>query len=173
MNALMEEYVNIGKMGKTHGTNGELKCQVKDPYLDDFFDAEVVFLALQGNKVPFFIAASRGEGTLIVKFEEVDSREDALPLAGAELFLRAADLAAGPPDILPDFSFLEGFRIIDQQAGEVGIIEEVLEFPQQIMAVLQYQGRELLIPLNDAFIIEIDEPAQRILMALPDGLLEL
>jgi 16S rRNA processing protein RimM len=169
----MEDYVYIGRMGKTHGTAGELKCFVEDDFVDDFLDAQAVFLALQGKKVPFFIDSSRGENTLIIKFEEVDSREDALPLAGCEIFLRQEDISDGAGEDSPDFSFLEGFLIIDQQAGEVGAIEQILEFPQQIMAVLLYQGRELLIPLNDEFIIQMDEPAKRILMDLPDGLLEL
>lgn len=63
--------------------------------------------------------------------------------------------------------------LVDQNAGEIGHITEVLEMPQQEMAAVQYQGREVLIPLNEQFIIEVDHATQKVLMDLPEGLLNL
>lgn len=169
----METYISVGKTGKTHGIDGELKFFIEDEFLDDFLDAPAVFLTVAGKQVPFFIESVRGESNLIIKLEEVDSREVALPLAGAEVFLREQDVSQGVSAAMPDFAYLEGYTIKDVNAGVIGPIEEVVEFPQQLMAVLTYGGKEILIPLNDQFILKIDEAARRIDMELPEGLLGL
>nr|HQU60245.1 hypothetical protein [Saprospiraceae bacterium] len=74
----METYISVGKTGKTHGIDGELKFFIEDAFLDDFLDAPAVFLTVAGKQVPFFIESVRGESNLIIKLEEVDSREAAL-----------------------------------------------------------------------------------------------
>ena len=55
----------------------------------------------------------------------------------------------------------------------MGLIEDVREYPQQFLASIQYQEKEVLIPLNEAFIVEIDKTKKLLILDLPDGLLEL
>jgi 16S rRNA processing protein RimM len=45
--------------------------------------------------------------------------------------------------------------------------------PQQEIAVVVYQNKEVLIPLNEKLIVSIDEDKKVILMDLPEGLLTL
>lgn len=169
----MEDYQEIGQTGKAFGTEGALKVKVEARFLDDFLEAPVVFLKLMGKPVPFFLEYIHNESPLIVKLEEVDSRETALGLAGKSLLLRREDIDEAALQPVFDLSALEGFRIIDQALGEVGVIEEVIELPQQMMAVLQYEEREVLIPLSDQLILNVDAEEQRITMDLPEGLLDL
>ena len=44
--------------------------------------------------------------------------------------------------------------------------------PQQFMALLSYRGKEILIPINDAFVQDIDPEKGLLYMDLPDGLLD-
>lgn len=169
----MEEYLKIGRTGKAFGTEGALKFKVEEQFLDGFFEAAVIFIEQMGKPVPFFIEGIHNEAPLIIKLEEVGSRETALELAGKDVFLRRQDLAEESLEEPFNLSALEGFRIVDRKLGEVGRIEEVLELPQQLMAVLQYKGREVLVPLNDQLIIAVDVEKQEIDMDLPEGLLEL
>ncbi|MCO6479444.1 MAG: 16S rRNA processing protein RimM [Phaeodactylibacter sp.] len=169
----MEEYLKIGRTGKAFGTEGALKFKVEEQFLDDFFDAAVIFIEQMGKPVPFFIEGLHNDAPLIIKLEEVDSRETALGLAGKDVFLRREDIADESLEQPFGLTALEGFRVIDQTAGEVGLIEEVLELPQQMVAVVQYQGREVLIPLTGQLILSVDAENREIEMALPEGLLEL
>ncbi len=169
----MEEYLKIGRTGKAFGTEGALKFKVEEQFLDDFFDAAVIFIEQMGKPVPFFIEGLHNDAPLIIKLEEVDSRETALELAGKDVFLRREDVADESLEQPFDFTALEGFRIIDRTVGEIGLIEEVLELPQQMMAVVEYQGREVLIPLTDQLILSVEAENREIEMALPEGLLEL
>lgn len=167
------DYKQIGHTRKTHGVAGELKVFIEEHFEDIFLEKERIFLEVRGSKQPFFIESVRGGGDLIVKFEDINNREDALLLQSKGVFLPASEV---PEDLEPEepgleYDGLTGFLMIDQTTGEIGRIEEVLEMPQQEMAVVQYQGREVLIPLNERFIQKTDKAEKKVFVDLPEGLL--
>ena len=172
------QYVNIGYTKKTHGIGGELKFVIEEQYLEDFLRNERIFLNVKGSQVPYFVVNVRGKGEMILKLEEVDSREAAFTLQSREVFLREQDLVPGHQRELEveeetlEYEHVAGFLLVDKTAGEVGRIEEVLDMPQQEMAFLKHKGRDVLIPLNEQFIISIDEKAKKVFADLPEGLLD-
>lgn len=172
----MEKYIEIGFSGKTHGVKGELKFSVEDAYWEDFEQADVLFLDVAGRKTPYFVDYIKSGNLLLVKFEDVSSKEAANALANRPVFMRQQDVNSGTIDAVrveDMFDLLPGYFIKQTNGTEVGEIKEVLEFPQQIMAVVSYAGKEIFIPLNDVFIKAIDQAKGTILMELPDGLLDL
>ncbi|MCB0654391.1 MAG: 16S rRNA processing protein RimM [Saprospiraceae bacterium] len=173
----MEKYIQIGFALKTHGVGGEIKFNIEDEYWDDFEEADVLFLEVSGRKTPYFVEEIKSGGSmLLVKFEDINSREEASALTSRPVFMREKDMSEKEEEDLrveDMFDLLPGYMIVDMSGKEVGEIKEVLEFPQQIMAVVDYNEREILIPLNDVFIKGIDQRKKAILMELPEGMLEL
>lgn len=171
----MENLVAIGYTKKPHGLKGELKVQIEELYLDDFLEAETIFLDLRGKKLPFFIESVREGNEILLKLEDVDSKEAADGLSSKEVFLRESDIIPlDEREMEPDdFTQFMGYQIKDTELGLIGEIEDVIEYPQQMMAALTYQDREILIPMNAAFIKEIQKENKIIIMELPEGLLEL
>lgn len=172
----MSNYIQIGFTKKTHGIGGELKVVVEEPYEDIFLEADRVFLEIKGVKQPYFIKSIRGGGDLIVLFEDVANREEALTLQSRAIFLPENELpeeALIPAEETSEHAHLVGYLLLDQALGPIGPITEVIEMPQQEMAVVQWQGREVLIPLNEQFILAVDEKAKTVRMDLPEGLLAL
>ncbi len=169
------EYVQIGFTKKTHGIRGEIKVVIEEQFEDVFLEQERVFLDIRGSKQPFFIEHVRGGGELIVQFQDVRQREDALPLQSRGLYLPASELPQETVYPIAEGVYweLNGFSLIDQTAGAIGVIEEILELPQQEMAQVRYQGKAVLIPLNDQFIRSVDKPGKRVFVDLPEGLLSL
>jgi 16S rRNA processing protein RimM len=173
-----KQYVSIGYTKKAHGLAGELKISIEAQYLEDFLHNERIFLDIKGLKIPYFVANVRGENDFILKLEEVDDRDAAFALQSREVFLREQDLLPDHARTLDvdeaglEYGHLEGFLLTDKTLGEIGRIQQILEMPQQEMAFLQYQDREVLVPLNAHYIVSIDETAQRVSMDLPDGLLD-
>lgn len=172
-------FVPIGRTRKAHGLIGELKVSIEERYLEDFLKNERVFLDLKGVKIPYFISNVRGKGEMILKLEEVDDRDAAIALQSRDIMLREQDIL---PEHAREFEFEEapgltyahlvGFLLVDEILGELSAIDEVLDMPQQEMAMLKYKGREVLVPLNEQFIRSIDEANRRVTMDLPDGLMD-
>jgi 16S rRNA processing protein RimM len=172
------QFVNIGHTRKAHGLTGEIKVSIDEQYLEDFLKNERVFIGVKNLKIPYFIANIRGKGEMIVHLEEVNDRDAAQALQSKEIFLREEDLLADDerefefPEESLEYGYLAGFSISDKTLGLIGVIDEVLEMPQQEMALLRYKNREVLIPLNDSFILDIDKNNKQVAMDLPEGLLD-
>lgn len=169
-------YIQIGFTRKTHGIRGEVKAFIEEPFEDLFFEVERIFLEIKGIKQPFFIKNIRGSGELIVKLEDINTREEALRLQSRGIFLPENEVPAELLQALQVVNFygqLVGYTLIDQTLGTVGVVQDIIQMPQQEMAVVPYQGREVLVPLVEAFILSIDEKRRHLLMNLPEGLLEL
>ena len=169
------EYTQIGFTKKAHGVKGELKIAIDEIYEDIFLSADRVFIEVRGAKMPFFIENIRGGGELIVHFEDITNKDQVIHIQSKGVFLPAAELPASieVEDDGLEYGFLEGFTIHDKNTGEVGKIEEVIDMPQQEMAIVTYKNKEILIPLNDHIIASISEAKKTVLMDLPDGLLDL
>lgn len=171
-------YILIGHTRKAHGITGELKLHVDERYLEDFLKNERIFLDVKGTKIPYFVANVRGKGEMILHLEEVDNRDTALLLQGREVYLREKDLLLEEEREIEyveetlEYEHLIGFLLVDKTLGEIGAITEVLEMPQQEMAFLKYKGREVLVPLNGQLIVEVDTPGKKVVMDLPEGLLD-
>lgn len=170
----MDQYIAIGRVSKTHGVDGALKLKIKDRYWDDFVEAKVLFIEMTGKLVPYFIEEFRGGQDPIVKFEDLDQREAAQALGGKEIFMRESDLLPASESVeIMQYERFEGYRLLDKELGELGEIEAVVEVPGQHLALLQYQGREVSIPMNPVFIQSVDHVGKKVMMDLPEGLLDL
>ncbi len=174
------QYINIGYTKKTHGLNGELKLSIEERYLEDFLKNERLFIDVKGAKVPYFVVGVRGKGEMILQLEDVESRDAAYGLQSREVFLRQQDLIPDEERELEvieeeglEYEHLTGFTITDKSVGEIGVIEEVLEMPQQEMAMLTYKNKMVLIPLNAQLIVTVDKTTKVVQMDLPDGLLDM
>ena len=150
--------VQIGYTKKAFGVKGELKLAIEEAFVLSVENASVLFLEISGKQVPYFVEWLRSEYDLFVKFEEVDSKEMASKLSSKKIFLRKEDLLEDP-DIVPHLFYqqYEGYVIHDETHGAIGAILRVEEFPQQEMALVDYKGKEIMIPLNDQLIERIDE----------------
>lgn len=166
-------YVQIGTLGKTHGLKGELKFKIEEEYIDDFNEVDVLFIQVKGHYAPYFIASIRSSS--IIKFEDTDTKETAKLLQNKAIFLKEESITITAADI-PDeliFQYLKGFKMIDDELGDLGEVQAVEAYPQQEMAVINYKNNEVLIPLNEFIISEIDIDNQTVLVNLPEGLLEI
>lgn len=164
----------LGKIVKKYSFKGEVlaKLDTDQPEIYEHLDA--IFLELRNNLVPFFIEQSQLHKSelLRIKFEDVDSEADADAIMKSHLYL--------PLDLLPKlegnkFYFHEviGFNIKDKNFGEVGIIKAINDSTAQSLFEIDRNGVEILIPMNDEFIIEVDRDNKTILVDTPEGLIDL
>jgi 16S rRNA processing protein RimM len=152
---------------------------VEERYEEDFEQVETVFIEIKGKQVPHFLESVRYGTDTLVKFEDVDDRDKAIIISAKPVFIRAEDII--PDDEreyeLPESAFsykeYEGFTLVDTENNVIGLIEEILELPQQEVAAITYQDREVLVPMTKHYIKNIDKINKSIVVDLPEGLLEL
>ncbi len=173
----MQNYILIGNTRKSYGVKGEMKLQINDEFLEDIFNLKVVFLKINGKQVPYFIESVRVRNAPIIKFEDINSPEETNAISSMEIYAREEDLIPEEDRLFEaeglEFEKYKGYTIIDIEKGRVGVIKEIVEFPQQEMAIVDYEKREILIPLNHELINSIDDVKKEMTLNLPDGLLDL
>ena len=169
-----EDCFYLGKIVSKYSFKGELlaKLDTDEPDLYDNLDA--IFIDLRGNLVPFFVESSQlhKSDLLRLKFEDFDTEADADSLIKTELYL--------PLDLLPKlegdkFYFHEviGFTIKDTNFGDVGILKSINDTTAQSLFEIDRDGIEILIPMNDEFIVKVDRKNKTIEVNTPEGLIDL
>jgi len=68
---------------------------------------------------------------------------------------------------------LKGFTVFDTKHGNIGIIENIIDIQQNPLMEILFHGKEILIPLQDDFIISIDKKKKELHVKTPEGLIEL
>ncbi|MGM5469408.1 ribosome maturation factor RimM [Flavobacteriaceae bacterium LMO-SS05] len=164
----------LGKIVKKYSFKGEVlvKLDTDEPELYENLDA--IFIDLRNSLVPFFIESSQLHKSelLRVKFEEVDTEEDADSILKCDVYLPLEFL----PKLKDDkFYFHEviGFTVEDVNFGKVGIIKAINDSTAQSLFEIDREGVEILIPMNDAFIKKVDKKKKLIIVETPDGLIDL
>jgi 16S rRNA processing protein RimM len=163
----------LGKINKTHGLAGELSFTlISDiPFVDDL---PCLMVDIDGIPVPFFVEEMRfsTDTTGFLKFEDIDNADDARPLAGLPLFIEKKYL--NEEDIPQnDSEFYKGFRLTDEAGNNIGVVKYIETSTDNHLFVIENAGKQILIPVSDDYIINIDDKNKVICMQLPEGLLEL
>ena len=169
-----EDCFFLGKIVKKYSFKGEILAKLDTDQPDIYENLDAIFLELRNNLVPFFIESSQLHKSelLRIKFEDVDTEADADAIMKSGLYL--------PMDLLPKlegnkFYFHEvlGFTITDKKFGDVGILKSINDSTAQSLFEIDKDGIEILIPMNDEFIIKVDRTNKTILVETPEGLIDL
>lgn len=163
----------IGYISKTRGLKGEVQLFFEfEDYKD--LDLDIIFLEINKKLVPHFIAQVKlhNNSTAYATFEDVDHIDKAQILVRKKIYLPNDKMPERDPD---DFRYtdLVGYLVIDEEHGELGEITHVQEMPQQFIATVDMDGKELLFPLSDDLILGIDAEEEVIEVELPEGLVDL
>lgn len=164
----------LGKIAKKFSFKGEVLIYLDTDEPEMYEDLESVFVEFNKNLVPFFIenAQLHKNDFLKVRFEDVDNEEKADELIGREIYL--------PLSMLPKlegnkFYYHEviGFDVIDTRLGNIGKIVSINDSAAQPLFEIDKDGIEILIPMIDDFIIEVNRNNKSITLNTPEGLVDL
>jgi 16S rRNA processing protein RimM len=113
----------------------------------------------------------QGDGRFVVFFEDITSIDTAEKLIGHHCLVRKADLPEGW-DTRGGLD-LVGFSLVAEDGSPIGSVVDVQENPAHPLLVVEATGREVLVPLVEELLVDVDEEALVITVSLPEGLLEL
>lgn len=167
-----EECYRLGNITKPFGIKGQMVFYLDVDSPDDYADLDSAFVEVKGALVPYFFKVDNiNVNKAVVTFEDLTPQE-AQALAGHDLYL--------PLDLLPEltgnqfyFHEVTGFKVIDVEKGEIGIIQSIIEYPAQPLFSIMNGDKEILIPVIDPIIKKVDREQRTITIEAPNGLIDL
>lgn len=170
----IENCFYLGRVSKVHGLKGNVSVKIEADNPEEYSNLESVFLKIQGKLVPFFVEeiSIGAKGMANIKFEDIEAERWAKFLIGAEMYL--------PEEMLPEldettfyFHEIKGYTVVDTVHGEIGEVQEVIEYPHHSILSVNCNGTEVLIPIADATIGDVDRSKNILHVSTPEGLLDL
>jgi 16S rRNA processing protein RimM len=168
-----DDYFRVGTILKPKGLKGELHTYTDFEGLENI-KFGTIFIEITGRLVPYFVSSIKylQKNAAYLVLEDVDTIEKASLLVKKHIYLPNK---LKPKKKKSEFTLFDlvGFTAIDTDEGELGEITEVNEYPQQILATVNYKNCEVLFPLNEEIIKNIDVVKGIVLVDLPEGLLDI
>lgn len=170
---LKENLIPAGQIHKPHGVNGEMSFSVQQGVLDQH-ENPCLIMMMDGIPVPFFVESYRmkSDTSGLMMLEGIQTEEQVREFAGAQFFVLKDFLKADETEEI-SIDFLVGYTLSDTEKGIIGVIAEIDQTTENALFVIPTEEDEILIPVGDEYIREIDHDNKTILLTLPEGLLEL
>lgn len=167
--------VKVGYVQKPHGISGELVIRFQEEYCETLEEYPALFLEVDNLLVPFFITEEglrfKSSESVITQLEWVDSESKAKALCGLSVFVKEADVIEFEDEMIPHA--LVGFQLYDESLGLIGEINEVHDYAGNMLLLVNYKGKEALVPLNEDLIVRFDEDQCELELRIPEGLFDL
>ena len=169
-NSSNNKYIPIGKVVKPHGIRGELKFFLYNED-SDFLSLDVsIWFKINDSFKSFDLLNSKGLGK-IFRLDSVNNRNDAELLRDKEFFVLRDDL----PDLKDGNFYLNdiiNFMLFNDKE-KLGLILDVLLLPSANYILVNYNNKEVLIPVLEKYIKFFDFDEKIVVMKNIEGFLNL
>lgn len=163
----------VGKIVKTHGLKGEVTLRIDNEQFDEIEELNYFLLDINDKLIPYFVEnITFHSNKSFVLFQDLKTLEAANQLVGISAYL--------PLDLLPekdgnDFYSHEvvDFLVIDEEKGELGKVQEIIEYPTQSLIQILINGKEVLVPIHDDIIQDVNREEKKIYIKAPNGLIDM
>lgn len=165
-------FVPVGRVVKAHGLYGEVSVApaARPPFA--FPEGLEVWFTpppLSGPRSARVEGVRRGPKGPLVKLSGIDSIDDASRLNGSILVARPGDL---PPEAFEEEPDPVGIEVVDTERGALGIIEDVILTGANDVWVIHGPFGQVLVPVVDEIVLEVDHEARRARVRLIPGLID-
>lgn len=169
-----ESMVTVGRITRPHGHKGAVMVQPETDFAAERFrEGSELAWTRGGDVARIRITASREfRGRWVVMLDGVESMNDAETLRGLELRVAEADLHPLDPGTHYVHD-LEGCEVTTLAGERIGRVERVQFGSSAPLLVVGGSSGEVLVPLVDEICRRIDPASKRIIVELPEGLVEL
>ena len=164
------EKIKIGKIVNTVGLKGEVKVYNYSDSIEIYETIESIYVE---DRLTVIENVRAQKNMVILKLEGADDRNAAEALRGNEQYITEDDL----PE-LPEGQYyvrdLIGMSVTEEDGNLLGHVTDVLQnTAQDIFEVESENGKKLLIPKVDQFVLDIDAEKREITVRLIEGMLDL
>ena len=166
---------HIGSFCKTHGISGEINLRLSVDV--DIASLSCIVVDVDGIWVPFFFGSIRPRGveSYLVMIDGIDSENDASMLVNKSVYALCSEVNI--EEIYDDGFYAEdliGYKVETDDGLFSGIISDIDDSTENVLFIIMgNNGKNVLIPVADEFISNIDVENRIIKLLVPDGLIDL
>lgn len=170
----MKDYYYLGKITKKYSFKGEvlLKIDTDQPGYYKKIKSLFIYKKDKLNLHKIDVIRFHKDKVLRIKFHDINSELEANSIVNCEIYLPLNSLP-----ILKGNKFyyhdVINYLVVDENFGEVGKIKNIKENISQDLFVIDYKSNDVLIPIHDEFIINVDRDKKQIIVKTPEGLIDL
>lgn len=167
---------SLGHIAKLHGYKGEVSLFFDTDHPDEYANLDAFFIELNGILTPFFIESLtfKNNGFAKVKLEGIDSEVEAKQLLKQTVYLPLEILPALTGTHFYDHEVIH-FKVIDKNYGEIGEIKSIIDNASNPLIQIwnSTKQKEVLLPLHQEFILEVNREKKQIIVEALPGLIEM
>jgi 16S rRNA processing protein RimM len=170
-----DDLIIVARAVRTRGLKGELIAEVLTDFPERFEHvAELTAVSSSGERKQLELESYWFQNDrMVLKFAGYDTIESANALVGYDFGLPEAQRVQLSQNEFYDWE-LEGCSVEDKTGSVIGKVREVMKTGGvEILIVEDEARREILIPMAQPIVVEIDITRKKILIDPPEGLLEL
>jgi len=161
----------IGKVLKPQGIKGEVKAEIITSFPEHFGQLSDIYIERDVHSKLHVENTWFSKNFVVIKFKEIESRNDAEELRGKYLYIAAEDLYPLEEDEFYHHQLL-GLKVYDQDNMYLGIVKEIESYPLNDILNIESENKEtFLIPVVKDFIKEVDLQSQKVTVHVVEGLL--
>lgn len=170
-----KDFTLIGSMGKPHGVAGEASVRLS-PQMDNAEPTpSFIFIEVDGGLVPFRVESYRykADDILLVKLPLLHHEDKIKKLVNFDVFISPSEVNPGAANMNNPETF-SGYEVVDQKNGPLGKVNHIQDISGNPLFIIENsKGEEIMIPVAEEFILNIDDRQKVIEMDIPEGLLDL
>ncbi|MDX1590552.1 MAG: ribosome maturation factor RimM [Balneolaceae bacterium] len=156
-------FIEIGRFGKAHGLDGEVRFLPKDPFKPVLFDRIPIYYMKnqRSDMVPVRLVNARTvqkqkQLSFFVQFDVIASRTDAEEAMDKALYVNRLELESViDTDEHSEEPDMTGYSVICD-GSERGKVLDVLENPAHPILEIRYGSGSLLVPFVDEYVTGAD-----------------
>jgi len=163
-------FIAVGKLRHAHGVHGEILMEVYTDFPDRLQPGVILYLGEEDLQLRLIKCRQHGKG-LLMTFEGFSSPEEIGQYRNQIVYVKSIDR---PPLENGEYYHhqLIGLRVVTRDGKTIGTVTEILETgASDVLLVLPESGPEILIPVVDSFVNEINLDRHEITVQLIPGIL--
>ena len=162
-------YLSVGFLRRPHGLHGEIIMDLHTDFPERMKNDRKLYIGEEYLPLTLTNVRPHQMG-LLVKFNGIETAEDAGKFRNQWVFIKTRDAAPLPEGQIYQYELL-GFKVVDEQDQPLGELVEILETgANNVYVVKDDAGKEILLPAIPSVILDLDPGRRLMRVHLLEGL---
>ena len=168
------DLLEVGKIVNTHGLRGEVKVVSWTDYPEVFEDIEYVYVKKGAEYERLDVGNIKYQkGNLIIKFPQIKDIDEAQRYKNQVLYAER-DVLGELPDGVYYIADIIGLEVVTEDGRSIGTIADVFNTGSNDIYDVRREGKKnMLIPVIDDVVLNVDLESGKVTVRLIDGLEDL